>query len=169
MLIKKPVQLALSLVLVAFSASPLAAQGFGTAVAAGDGEVLISEPLTTRTSGAVYVYRPDADGTWTERDRLVSSETLPADGFGRTIALDRSTLVVGTTTPDSGRGAAFVFERSEAGEWTEIARLQPADIAAGEEFGRNAAVGGDFIAVATIRQTEQAGSRLSVPPRPGEW
>jgi len=158
MLIKKPAQLALSLVLLALSAAPLAAQGFGTAVAVGDGEVLISEPMTTRTSGAVYVYRPDGDGRWAESDRLVSSETGPADGFGRAIALEGPTLVIGTTTPDSGRGAAFVFERSAAGEWAETARLQPADVAAGEEFGRNVAVGGDFIAVATIRQNEQAGA-----------
>lgn len=171
MLIKKPLQLVLFFVLVACSTSEVAAQGFGAAVAVGDGEVLISEPFTTRTSGAVYVYAPDADGNWTERIRLVSSETRPADGFGRTIALDGSTLVVGTTVPDSGRGAAFVFERPVGGEWAEVARLQPLGVAPNEEFGRSAAVAGDFIAVATIRQNERAGAVYVFrrDPASGAW
>jgi len=171
MLINKSVLPLLSLALLVLSAAPAAAQGFGAAVAVGEGDVVIAEPFTTRTSGAVYVYRADADGTWTERARIVSSETQPADGFGRTIGLDGGTLVVGTTTPDSGRGAAFVFERSEAGEWSETARLQPADVSAGEEFGRSAAVSGDFIAVATIRQNEQAGAvyLFRRDPVSGEW
>ncbi|HUE77908.1 MAG TPA: hypothetical protein VMM83_08205, partial [Longimicrobiales bacterium] len=47
-------------------AVPGASQGFGTAVAAGQGEVMVGEPLNERTPGYVYVFRPGSEGAWSQ-------------------------------------------------------------------------------------------------------
>ncbi|SDS20549.1 S8 family serine peptidase [Jiangella sp. DSM 45060] len=99
-------------------------------------------------SGAAYVYTRSGDG-W-ER-----TATLLPDGerdwglvFGRSVAVDGDTIVVGATGArlgDSRPGAAYVFVRDGDG-WTQQARLSTADVRWGAELGYSVAVDGDTVA-----------------------
>ncbi|MEE8104844.1 MAG: choice-of-anchor B family protein, partial [Planctomycetota bacterium] len=117
-----------------------AQSGFGRAVAVGGGEILVGEAANQATSGMVYVYRRSG-GEWREATQLVSSETAARDRFGRAIALDGNTLLVAGTTQEGESGVVFVFEKTGAGNWTEVGKLNSRE--ADPTFGSAVAVSND--------------------------
>jgi trimeric autotransporter adhesin len=93
-------------------------------------------------SGAVWVFRATANGSWAQEAYVKSNNSEEADSFGESIALSNSGdhLVVGAPYEDSNAtkpvngdpfndktlsaGAAYVFERSGT-EWAQQAYLKP--------------------------------------------
>ena len=73
-------------------------------------------------SGSAYVYERDDNNTpldpiddvWTQTDKLVASDTAPADFFGR-VAIEGTTVIAGSLTDEAGdqAGAIYVFDASE--------------------------------------------------------
>ena len=144
------------------------AQGgnYSSAVAAGANEVFIGEPLNTYAPGAVYVYRPGANGRWTRAAVLNASTGSNLDRFGRALALDGSSLLVGATSTTDGKGAAFVFTRDRSGTWRESAVLTPPDGVKGDAFGRVVALEGD-VALVTAAGRDSARGAVYVYRRAG--
>ena len=111
-------------------------------------------------SGLVYVFvKPEADGGWanasTETVQLRASDQAANDNFGRSVAVNGDTIVVGASgdrnAADLSTGSAYVFARPATG-WassggTETAKLTASDGAHGDQFGRSVAVDGGTIAV----------------------
>jgi hypothetical protein len=111
---------------------------------AADGQTLAvgayaHDGATGENAGSVYVFA-QSDGKWVEQARLQGDHTTEGAHFGLAVAIsaDGNTLLVGS--PDESNaagdvaGAAYVFVRS-GGKWTQQARLQPSDAAAGARFG----------------------------------
>jgi len=113
--------------------------------------------------GAVYVFTRDTVGMWSQQAYIKASNTDSRDGFGESIALDGDTLVVGASGEDSaatgidgdqsdnsmpGAGAAYVFVRDEAGQWTQQAYIKGSGTASEDSFGEWVALSGDTVAVA---------------------
>ena len=126
--------LAFSLLLVVMVA-PAQAQQFGGSLAIGEDEVLVSETRNQVFPGIVYVYQRSQDGMWQETAQLKASD---ADGdagrFGRAMAVEGQTLLVGASARDASTGAVYVFQKT-ADAWTETARLSASDGAEGDAFG----------------------------------
>ena len=57
--------------------------------------------------GAAYVF-VNSGGIWSQRGELIASDAVDYDNFGWSVALYRSTLVVGAPGHGSN-GAAYVF------------------------------------------------------------
>jgi hypothetical protein len=71
-----------------------------------------SDDYSGAESGSAYVYARVA-GAWAEQYKLVASDGAPGDFFGRPVALDGSTAVIGAYFADhSGdvSGSAYVFK-----------------------------------------------------------
>ncbi len=137
---RKTHALALSLVFLLALAAPAGAQvGFGAKTAVGDGEVFVGEPGNLIEPGTTYVYRPGSGG-WDEVAQLRASDAGDADGFGRAIAADGDTLLIGA----DAAGAVYVFARQ--GGWTEVARLT-ADAGESGKFGGAVAISADTAVV----------------------
>jgi choice-of-anchor B domain-containing protein len=132
--------------------------GFGSAVAIAGDEVLVAEPLNATKPGLVYVYRKDRNGTWTEAAQLKASDASNLDRFGRWLAVDGSTLVIGATSRDSSKGGAYVFQRGGNGAWAEVARLLATDAKAGDALGRSVALSGRFALVGSAGHNGGAGA-----------
>jgi hypothetical protein len=86
--------------------------------------------LTLLNSGAAYVYVRDASGNWTRAAYLKASNAEAGDEFGRAVAVSGDTIVVGARgqfdeETDSVSGAAYVFVRSQNGEWQQQVYLKP--------------------------------------------
>ncbi len=80
-----------------------------------------------------------------EVTKLTAADAAASDEFGRSLAFDGDTAVIGAFGDDdagSGSGSAYVFTRS-AGIWTQQARLTAADAAAGDSFGFSVTVDGN--------------------------
>jgi len=111
-------------------------------------------------AGAAYVF-VRAGGTWIQQAYLKASNTGAGDQFGRTVAIDGDTVVVGAWTEDSAAvgvggnqaddsavdsGAAYVFVRS-GGTWSQQAYLKASNTGAGDRFGRAVSLSGDTIVI----------------------
>lgn len=132
----------------------LTAQNFSSAVATSGRDVLIGQPENQYSPGLVYVYRRDAKGVWRVAAKITAPDAHNDDGFGRGLAADEHTLLVGSEAADSGRGAVLVFTRDAGGAWRSTGRFTAPDAAPGDGFGRTIALGGggDVVVVSSGRQ-----------------
>ena len=131
---------------------PLA--GYGASVAVGDGALFVGEVGTIMRPGAVYVYHKLA-GEWSEAARIEASDGAPGDGFGSTLAIDQSRMLVGAVR--DGIGTVYSFERTESGFWREGGRLLPGDAASPQGFGASLAIRDGFAVVGAPRRTSGGG------------
>lgn len=125
---------------------------FGISVALdGNGALIGAEGATVGDNthqGAAYAFTA-SNGSWTETQKLTSSEGAAWDFFGRSVALEGATAVVGAYGPNALQGAAYLFAQS-AGTWSETQALIAGDGAPGDQYGiwvslsgRTAVVGAD--------------------------
>ncbi|MDQ2669538.1 MAG: choice-of-anchor B family protein [Gemmatimonadota bacterium] len=149
------------------AAEPALAQGnYSSAVAAGPNEVFVGEPLNNYAPGAVYVYSRGNNGKWSRAAVLNSSKPENLDRFGRALALDGTTLLVGATSTNDQKGGAFVFTRDRSGAWREAAALAAPDGVEGDAFGRVVALEGD-VALITAAGRDSARGAVYVYRRSG--
>ena len=102
------------------------------------------------STGAVYIFKQQGKGSWTQVTKLV-----PADGeiggyFGTHVALSGDRLVVsaqGASPKGKSSGAAYVYEPQTITKWKQVAKLVAADGKAYDNFGKALALSGDHVAV----------------------
>ena len=134
---------------------------FGESVAV-DGDTLIvgasAESDLGTDAGAAYVFVLGG-GTWTQEAKLTASDGAAFDNFGRSVAIDGDTAIVGAWLDDASAfnsGSAYVFVRSGT-TWTQEAKLTPADPEAEDVFGQSVAIDGDTVVVGAYL-SDDAGS-----------
>ena len=115
--------------------SPLQAQEFGAAVAIGDDEILIGEPLNQRRGSTIYRYRQTADG-WEQVGTLrAPPPARGGDYFGRFLETDGRALLVGATVYENSTGTVWTYRR-EGADWEFDSVLRPDSLNVEEAFGR---------------------------------
>ena len=99
-------------------------------------------------SGAVHLQRFDGVG-WTHEAKVVAADGAAQDRFGLSVAIDGSTLLVGAPWDDAAgtdSGSVYVFVRNGS-QWTQQAKLVPADLAHDQHLGISVALDGDTAAL----------------------
>jgi hypothetical protein len=122
---------------------------FGAAVALdGDTLVVAANGATiggNPAQGAVYVFT-QSNGTWTQTQKLTADDGAAYDNFGLSVALQGSTILVGSPHATVGtnqvQGAVYVFTKSN-GTWTQTQKLTASDGAANDSFGQSVAMSGN--------------------------
>ena len=114
-------------------------------------------------AGAVFVFRSDSEGRWTQQAVLKAPNPRRGDAFGYALALsaDGRVLTVGapqtqvSNRADASTGVAYVFSSTAAGQWELSGELRAAEANVGDAFGVEVAIdaGGGLIAVAAQRQS----------------
>jgi plastocyanin len=105
--------------------------------------------------GSAYIFRY-SDGQWHEESILSDAGT--DTGYGSTVSISGNHAIVGapSTSSDSERniGAAYVYSQdsSASGNWQQKARLESADPADSDFFGKSVAIDGDFAIVGAYRK-----------------
>jgi len=111
-------------------------------------------------TGAAYVFKRDAEGGWTEEERLYGYHTLPYDYFGKSVFIDGEYVIVGaesddeyinpeTGNPDEANkdeGAAYIFKNEWYG-WSYPVKLKANDVAEYDYFGTSVSISGDYAVV----------------------
>jgi hypothetical protein len=100
-------------------------------------------------SGYVFIR---TGSIWTEQGRLNAGDGAAHDHFGRSVALDGDTALIGADQDDVGangdQGSAYVFSRGgsarDGGMWIEEQKLTAGDGAAVDVFGCAVALDGDL-------------------------
>ena len=109
---------------------------------------------TITDAGAAYVFQPTASG-WTEWDKLVASDRAEYDGFGGSVSIYRTHVIVGARNEDedvngnntiSLSGSAYFFEWDGI-SWPEIQKVTSTDRGFSEYFGNDVSVYMDYAVV----------------------
>ena len=132
--------------------------GFGQALAVAGGDLLVGSSTAGGGLGAVYIFRRNDAGVWTENGRIMAGNGAEGDGFGGTIAVAGGVALVSASGSRDSRGMVYVFARNEDGEWSEEAQLMAADGQPGDEFGVAAATDGEFALVGASGRAERRGA-----------
>ena len=111
---------------------------FGTSVALSGSTAVVGAPFGNSGTGAAYVFRRSGAG-WAQQAELTAADGAGGDFFGYSVALSRSTVLVGAFGKNTATGAAYVFRRSGA-RWAQQAELTAADGTARENFGYSVAL-----------------------------
>lgn len=103
--------------------------------------------------GRAYLFERDLGGAgnWGEAAILTAPDQQTFDWFGRSVAIDGDTAVVGSPQHDQGpltnAGAAYVFQRDAGGPgaWGLVASLTATEPATDDHFGAAVSISGDLI------------------------
>lgn len=102
--------------------------GFSVDISADGNIVAIGAPGSNSNTGAVYVYRYDANSMlWVDDFVITASNGLSGDQFGYSLSMsnDGNTIIVGTIGRNSGKGAAYIFEYDDNTIiWSESAYIE---------------------------------------------
>lgn len=104
--------------------------------------------------GVAVVFELDtASGLWLETATLTADDGNDTDLFGTSVALSGNTAVIGApgamVDMNADQGAAYVFVRGAAGNWSQQARLTADDGVANDGFAMSVAVDGDLALAGT--------------------
>ena len=92
---------------------PLTAQepNFGRAMEMTPTDLIIGQPVNWYGPGTVYAYSASQEG-WKDPQLLTAPDSSRMDDFGRAIALDGNTMVIGAPRKHDQIGAVYVFDRT---------------------------------------------------------
>jgi hypothetical protein len=138
---------------------------FGYSVAVSGSTVVAGSPNHPYVSkepgpGAAYAF-VKSDGIWSQQAEMTSSDGVPYDRFGNSVAVDGGTAVAGANCHPAaviagnlycGPGAAYVFAQSET-IWSQQAELLASDGAAGDDFGDAVGLSGSTALVGASAHT----------------
>ena len=144
-----------------------AGDSFGFTVSVSGSTVVVGAWLDddagSSDSGSAYVFEKSDDGTWAQTAKLVAADAAAGDRFGVSVTVSGSTIVVGAYMDHSGSnsgnsGSAYVFEKSDDGQWAQAAKLVADDAAAGDQFGISVSVSGSTVVVGARQDDDDAAS-----------
>ena len=98
--------------------------------------------------GSAYIF-VHSGNSWTQQAKLIAGDGAAHDNFGRSVAIDGDTAIVGTTGDvgsSDNQGKAYVFVRSGTG-WTQQAMLTADDGTAQDFFGTSVAISGNTVVI----------------------
>jgi hypothetical protein len=100
-------------------------------------------------NGIVFVYSRTAAGTFALNTTLQEEPPPPpaALNFGRSVAVEGNTLLVGATAADGFRGAVYAYRKVQ-GVWQLTQVLTASGLDAGAAFGSAVALAGDTAVIA---------------------
>ena len=132
--------------------------GLGNAVAMKGNTLLVGASTEVTAAGglvgAAYVFIR-SEGLWQQQARLVSDLPAPQRYFGRTVALDGDTAVIGcpsdshissTGVVTTNVGSVIVFTRTGS-SWSQQQKVYASDFASSDNFSSGLAVLGDHLLV----------------------
>lgn len=116
---------------------------FGASVAISDNLAFVGATGDDNFNGSVYVFRRE-DDTWVESAKLMpkaATENAPLSllppSFGTSLSISGNLAIIGAPGDDThgnDAGVAYIFERNGR-TWTEVAKLEPADLSEGDLCG----------------------------------
>jgi len=122
--------------------------------------------------GSAYIFTRDVAGSltssWTQRAKLLASDGVADDGFGRSVAISGDTVVIGATgeyAKASKIGSAYIFTRNVPGSltasWAQQTKLLASDGAAFDHFGLSVAIDSDTIVVGAYGDDDEVSAHGS--------
>lgn len=140
---------------------------------------------TISEAGSAYLFKNNS-GTWSEVQKLVSSDRANTDFFGRSVAISGDYAIVGADQEDEDAsggntagtaGSAYIFKNT-AGTWSQVQKIVNSDRAGGDLFGWSVSISGDYAIIGAYREDQDtsgantlanAGSAYIFKNNSGTW
>ena len=147
----------------------VADDSFGFSVAISGTTVVVGAPGHAENAGRAYVFTKTA-GVWEQTAELKGSDTTAHDGFGDSVAISGTDIVVGAPGHafGTGGGRAYVFTKRVA-VWKQTAELKGSDTVAGDWFGISVAISGTTVLVGADGHAFVAGRAYVFTKRATVW
>ena len=126
---------------------------FGISSAISGETVLVGAKKFSDSPGVVFVFTRSDTG-WIQQAKLVASDLTDSDGFGRAVALDGNTAIIGAV----GAGKTYVFERSGS-TWSEQSQLA--------SDGQSVSLSADIALVGNLQRANEPVNTVDVYSRIG--
>lgn len=124
------------------------AQQFGASAAIHGDQAFVGEPAKQNDPATVYIYDRSGDG-WIQTGTLMAPKHDGGDYFGRFIAVDDHSLIVGGTAFEGSTGSVWIYQRV-GDDWELADVLRPADVAQGDSFGRFGLLHDDLLFISSL-------------------
>jgi len=143
---------------------------FGTSVAISGTIIVVgANGYAPDGAGRAYVFTRTAAG-WKQTAELKGSDTVTGNGFGTSVAISGTNIVVGANGYADAAGRAYVFTKRAAGAWKQTAELKGSDTVAPNYFGVSVAISGTIIVVgAPEHAPDSAGRAYVFAEKSGYW
>ncbi len=108
-------------------------------------------------SGLAYVFERDSTGTWAEKTKLVPADAVAGNNAGWSVSISGGRAVLGAllhNAKGSKSGAAYVFERNAAGQWTEQGKLVASDGDSGDNLGWSVGVDNTYVVAGALNDED---------------
>ena len=149
---------------------------FGKSVAIQGDTIVVGSPNNdldgkTKTGSACVFVKPDSGWASSSNECtafLSASDKQEYDFFGNSVAVSGDTVVVGAWEDDAEKGAAYIFQKSASGEWsdsTQTAKLTALDAQEYDLFAYSVDIAGDTVVVGTDNDS----AYIFVRPENGIW
>jgi len=143
---------------------------FGKTVSISGNNIVIGAYSATG-KGAGYIFEEPIDG-WkdtTQTAKLTCSDIVSNDFFGCDVKISGDNIIIGAR-PNSGKGAAYIFEKPEGGwkDTTETAKLMAADATNTENFGSTVSILGNNAIVGAYNSDNRGAAYIFEKPE-GGW
>ena len=120
-------------------------------------ESRVGNSVAIRVDDTGAVYPIVVDPTFSQQQQLTASDGAASDKFGASVAVSGDTAIVGATSANSDKGAAYVFVRSGT-TWTQQAQLTASDGAASDNLGVSVAISGNTAVVGATGHNSSRGA-----------
>jgi protocatechuate 3,4-dioxygenase beta subunit len=126
---------------------------FGQHVAINNGVIVITahgDDDKYDDSGSVYVFKADAQGVYSQSQKLTPNDAEIYGYFGSSVTLDNGVIVVGAefdNDKDYNSGSAYVFTADSQGIYSQSQKLTASDGTKDDHFGRSIVIDNDMIVV----------------------
>ncbi|MHA4741773.1 T9SS type A sorting domain-containing protein [Dyadobacter sp. MSC1_007] len=120
-------------------------------------------------AGAVYIFKKDqgGSGNWGLIKKVVAPVRAENDFFGSAVSIHGDYLVVGVSNEDQDSdelstllqsGSAYIFKKDQGSpdNWGLIKKITASTRGAGDLFGEDVAIDGDYVIVGSPRDSEDA-------------
>jgi hypothetical protein len=140
------------------AADAAAGDSFGMSVAISGDVVVAGASGDHNNRGSAYIFHTsDGGATYGQVAKLTASDAASGDYFGRSVAIDGDTVVIGASGDDSWRGAVYVF-RMIGDSYSQVAKLTASDAAVDDWFGFSVAIDGGTVVIGAFGD-DDAGDR----------
>jgi FG-GAP repeat protein len=99
-------------------------------------------------AGAVYVFEYSG-GSWSLTSKLFPQQSIPEENFGRTLALEGDTILVGAPSGTCGSQRRVLVFAAQGPTWSEVAELFAPPSSDGGNFGKNLALEGNVAIISS--------------------
>lgn len=100
-------------------------------------------------AGAVYIFKKDANGVWSQQQKLKAPDKAQTDQFGNSVSINGNYLIIGAFNEDhdelgastlNNSGSAYIYEKDNNGTWNFVKKVVASDRRANDFFGYSVAI-----------------------------